>query len=211
MRSYSLDHHMAALIWYMWVKYLHILHIIAIIDIFQLNQFWDINMDLKGAEIRNFYQLTDGMGSSNQYPENVVIPHYQRPYRWTEDNVRKLVHDWSNTPEDSMEYFTGSIVTVNQADSKRHDLIDGQQRFTTIYLVNFVKFMFCRVLIREAIQQNKTTKIEGLFHELALSSKYLFLKEEVSEYDRLMELSKNIIEEIDESDESDYAAKRFFQ
>lgn len=132
-------------------------------------------MDLKGAEIRNFYLLTDGMpGQNNEssfMPENIKIPHYQRPYKWNSDNIEKLIDDWNNEAGDS--YFSGSIVTVNEIEKQHHSLIDGQQRYTTIFLTNFVRFLLCRVTIRQAIAENKVINISALLDSLIHSSKFL--------------------------------------
>ncbi len=70
-----------------------------------------------------------------------VIPLYQRPYRWGikecedlwDDIVR--VFDKRNL-KNFEEYFLGSIVTYRSEDNKRTlDIIDGQQRLTTLSLL----------------------------------------------------------------------------
>ena len=71
------------------------------------------------------------------------IPEYQRPYVWSDDQIDTLLDDLSyaveNTPES--QYFLGSIVLhskeVDQEGIKfiENDLLDGQQRLTTLYLI----------------------------------------------------------------------------
>ena len=54
-------------------------------------------MELKGAEIRDFYRLTADMpsgGSALKFPKKVKILHYQRPYKWESENIEKLIDDW---------------------------------------------------------------------------------------------------------------------
>ena len=93
-------------------------------------------MELNGAEIRNFFEIVIGEKSVDSKSRNIVsIPHYQRPYRWTTDLVANLIQDWAQADSD---YFAGSIVTVVRDDSKIFELIDGQQRLTTIYLDYFI-------------------------------------------------------------------------
>lgn len=68
-----------------------------------------------------------------------AIPAFQREYVWQEEQVRTLLEDAydalfdeKGSPVDS-EYFIGSIVAYKENDV--HQLIDGQQRITTLYIV----------------------------------------------------------------------------
>ncbi len=65
-----------------------------------------------------------------------TIPDYQREYVWKEKEVTKLLDDiseeYSKENSKSPEYFIGSIV-VNR-HGKDVEVIDGQQRLTTLFL-----------------------------------------------------------------------------
>lgn len=70
------------------------------------------------------------------------IPSYQRPYAWGTDQARDLFEDlmgYMNTrPSDVEEmppYFLGSIVLIKSAESPNADVVDGQQRLTTLTLL----------------------------------------------------------------------------
>lgn len=66
------------------------------------------------------------------------IPIYQRLYVWGEDQVLTLLNDLVNAYERDEEiFFLGGTLLVEQAGSHgRHfDLIDGQQRFTTLWML----------------------------------------------------------------------------
>lgn len=73
-----------------------------------------------------------------------LIPDYQRPYAWNEDQCGTLWDDifsfafpdnkCDQFNDDGEEYFLGSIVTFRNGDGKL-EVIDGQQRLTTILLV----------------------------------------------------------------------------
>lgn len=67
-----------------------------------------------------------------------IIPNYQRPYVWEKDNVIALLEDLNNTFKDDdikdKEYFIGSFVFC-QNDKDIFEIIDGQQRLTTILLI----------------------------------------------------------------------------
>lgn len=66
--------------------------------------------------------------------DNLVIPNYQRPYRWTEDNVRLLLEDVTQSwKEGKGSYRIGSVILNN--DNTFLNVVDGQQRLTTILLI----------------------------------------------------------------------------
>ncbi|HIF9375094.1 TPA: DUF262 domain-containing protein [Photobacterium damselae] len=69
------------------------------------------------------------------------IPSYQRGYRWTPKEVRDLLNDISefrprfvNDDHEKTWYCLQPIV-VKKKDNAQYEVIDGQQRLTTIYLI----------------------------------------------------------------------------
>lgn len=71
-----------------------------------------------------------------------VIPDYQRPYDWSEDEITTLFEDlWDATLESmnpsnpNKTFFLGSIVTFYNKDKNEQEIIDGQQRITTLFLL----------------------------------------------------------------------------
>jgi uncharacterized protein with ParB-like and HNH nuclease domain len=69
------------------------------------------------------------------------IPRYQRPYKWEDEQVDKLWDDVYESFENGDEnYFLGSIITAKPWDDEKSayvDVVDGQQRMTTLMI------MFC--------------------------------------------------------------------
>lgn len=66
------------------------------------------------------------------------IPHYQRGYRWTKDQVNALLKDINNfqSQDDKAFYCLQPLVVKSKSENeKQWDVIDGQQRLTTIYLI----------------------------------------------------------------------------
>lgn len=66
------------------------------------------------------------------------VPDYQREYVWQAEHVEQLLSDIygelnGSDPEKAPEYFIGCIV-VCPGESEVFDLIDGQQRMTTLFL-----------------------------------------------------------------------------
>jgi len=64
-----------------------------------------------------------------------TVPDYQREYIWKEKNVSQLLYDIDEEYQNNSnsEYFIGSIVVHNKGD-KKFEVIDGQQRLTTLFL-----------------------------------------------------------------------------
>ena len=66
-----------------------------------------------------------------------TVPSYQRHYVWDTDNVMDLLCDFKEAldthPND--EYFLGSYIYQSNEGEKNKDLLDGQQRITTLFLI----------------------------------------------------------------------------
>jgi len=66
-----------------------------------------------------------------------IIPDYQREYVWTDKEVHQLLDDIGEQIDagSTREYFIGTVL-VSPSDQKSHyEVIDGQQRLTTFYLL----------------------------------------------------------------------------
>ncbi len=74
-----------------------------------------------------------------------VIPSYQRPYVWSDEDVVKLFDDIREAylanlanPANEEQYFIGSVLSAihEKGESRLYELIDGQQRTTTLMLLS---------------------------------------------------------------------------
>ena len=87
----------------------------------------------------------------------LFIPEYQRPYVWKERQINKLLDDLveynNNTDLDKPLFYVGSII-VHQTKGKLK-IIDGQQRTTTLLLINLI----ANNNIKSGIQYTSTTSI----------------------------------------------------
>lgn len=66
-----------------------------------------------------------------------IVPDYQREYVWTDKEVHQLLEDINEQIDagSTREYFIG-MVLVSPTDQKNHyEVIDGQQRLTTFFLL----------------------------------------------------------------------------
>ena len=86
------------------------------------------------VNVNPIMKLLDG---TSQY----IVPRYQRPYSWELEQCRQLwedVHDLMEQPTD--RHFVGSVVYIQEssggaAGDAVYQLIDGQQRLTTVTLL----------------------------------------------------------------------------
>lgn len=68
------------------------------------------------------------------------IPPYQRPYSWTQEQAADLLDDlvWAagtEQPAEQPPYFLGSIVVIKDPNYPSADVVDGQQRLTTLTIL----------------------------------------------------------------------------
>ena len=75
----------------------------------------------------------------NQY--QFLIPSYQRGYRWTPEEAVALLNDIESfTPKeipgiDEKTWYCLQPIVVKQLNQQQYEVIDGQQRLTTLYLI----------------------------------------------------------------------------
>ena len=95
---------------------------------------------------------TDKIGSIFK-GNHFSIPKYQRKYSWTENETKALWNDINESIGNGMNHFVGTLCfkenkSVGLSTDTEYEVIDGQQRLTTIFLL-------LSVLI-EKIPDNKT-------------------------------------------------------
>lgn len=86
----------------------------------------------------NKQSVVELLKSGKEHP--FVIPEYQRPYAWGEDEIITLFDDiWEfsierTKPGGAKTYFLGSIVSFENENGEK-EIIDGQQRITSLFLL----------------------------------------------------------------------------
>lgn len=64
------------------------------------------------------------------------VPFYQRPYKWEDKNISDLFNDIHNAiNSNENEYFLGTIVLSEKENSSELEIVDGQQRITSIVIL----------------------------------------------------------------------------
>jgi len=66
-----------------------------------------------------------------------IVPDYQREYVWTDKEVHQLLDDINGEIDASStkEYFIGTILVSPSTQKNHYEVIDGQQRLTTFFLL----------------------------------------------------------------------------
>lgn len=154
-------------------------------------------MDLKGAEIRNIKNLCSEIGSKENIPMRVKIPYYQRPYKWGEENIQNLINDFFKNDEN--EYFVGSAVMVKE-NGKRHDVIDGQQRITTMFLLAYLQFLLDRAYVEELLNKRNFYVIDTALGDLESVSGIVLGS---SIQDEIKKIHKEIMDKIQQEEHED--------
>ena len=103
------------------------------------------------------------------------IPIYQRPYAWQEEQVLQLIDDLTTAAfeeDDDEPYFLGSLVIIKKDETFRSDVIDGQQRLTTLTILLAI---LRKIIIDEEIKGNLTDMIMQKGNRLKkISNEYRF-------------------------------------
>ena len=68
---------------------------------------------------------------------NFIVPSYQRGYRWDEINVTDLLDDLLEFMQDgsSGKFYCLQPLVVKKIGTNQYNVIDGQQRLTTIFII----------------------------------------------------------------------------
>lgn len=66
---------------------------------------------------------------------NLVIPNYQRPYKWTAKNVIQLLDDIIDAKNENKETYRVGTLILHQEGESTYNIVDGQQRIITFSLL----------------------------------------------------------------------------
>ena len=114
------------------------------------------------------------------------VPEYQRPFSWDTDHFEDLIQDII-TANREQEYFLGTIVLHHREDAGHYDVVDGQQRLTSLMILlaclrDIVQASEYKNGIQDKILQKKNV-VDGIPEKVRLEVKdrKLFLEMVVSE------------------------------
>lgn len=114
------------------------------------------------------------------------VPQFQRDYSWDRDNWEDLWNDILNVYENGESHYMGSIVLLRKNDSL-FNIIDGQQRFTTLSIISLAIINKIQELASENIDKEHNEERFKL-----LMSDYIGQKDSVSlKYSSKLFLNEN--------------------
>lgn len=94
-----------------------------------------------------------------------VVPIYQRNYAWTKDEIEQMLNDINDVPEGKNgKYYLGNII-VNQIGVNAYEVIDGQQRLTTLFLL--LSFLNIDSVNRHSFRFEAREKSNRTLHDIA--------------------------------------------
>lgn len=142
-----------------------------------------------------------------------IIPIYQRPYSWTDEQLRKFISDifssfWGNDGNASAEpMFIGTMQLSIKNLANEQDIIDGQQRLTTFLIfikVLKTKFPECDELKNISLDWLATRVNNGkqqLYLEEVITNELVFNDETLNPYLKNAFLIDELIEEQTKNEE----------
>lgn len=81
--------------------------------------------------VKDFFQMNQTVPNAGNFDEDkmhLLIPLYQREYRWSDDKIQSLLNDIKKNSK-----FLGNII-LDQCED-HYEIVDGQQRITTLVLI----------------------------------------------------------------------------
>lgn len=107
--------------------------------------------------------------------KQLVIPDYQRPYKWSIQNIQDLLSDISNAIHDSARYPLGfkyriGTIILYKNELGHFEIVDGQQRIISLVLLKLYLEPEFQCSILEANFTNKVTQMN-------IHNNFMFIRE----------------------------------
>lgn len=129
----------------------------------------------------------------SQDNQTLSVPPYQRPYSWKRENIEELIEsiknfreiDWQNNSESKL--FLGTVL-IHKKESDSYDVIDGQQRITSLTLLLGVLFnRIKKELSENNIEEERKQEIQDLLEDRIKNAIYSNKRKEIFRLEPLEE------------------------
>ena len=101
-----------------------------------------------------------------------IIPLYQREFAWEDKEILQLIEDINDVEENTKNYYIGTLI-VNKRENK-YEVIDGQQRLTTLYLLFNVLEIQAKEIISFECREKSNYTLKNLNKEITEENKDRF-------------------------------------
>ena len=130
---------------------------------------------------------TNYFGAIIKEADKYVVPKFQRDYSWDKDQWDDLWNDIESTlSEEEGEHYMGYLVLQKTGVNIRN-IIDGQQRFTTITLLILAAIKLVKALAEKGVE-----KEENEVRWKEMMNTYIGFKDTVTlDYDNKLVLNRN--------------------
>ncbi len=146
------------------------------------------------TKLKNFFKMDTDIPACNFEADKreMLIPLYQREYKWETEKVNTLIHDIA-----SRDKFLGIVIF----DEKEHnyEIVDGQQRATTCFLVLVALYNYFR---GSAMEQRSILRL------LKPYQKFILVNDSVGDF--IQESGDSLILQIDDDRDVYYQKSTFF-
>lgn len=130
--------------------------------------------------------ITGNFSSIISNNRRFVVPKFQRDYSWDTEQWDDLWQDIETMVNDHDEHYMGYLV-LQTKDNKCYNIIDGQQRFTTVLLLVYAAIKCIETLIQQGVDEE-----ENLRRVKNLKLLYMGKEDPVTlMYDNLLTLNRN--------------------
>lgn len=139
------------------------------------------------------------------------VPEYQRSYAWDKQNVRDLIEDINESLETNSSHYIGTVVLAKTKKQDHYNIVDGQQRLTTIIMLinvlilrlkdkedeDYYKRLYIFDKNNESFKLTPLIRDESYFISLLGEEKNLIPKSRSQRYlSEVYEEVKNVVDDI---------------
>jgi len=128
-------------------------------------------MDSFIITVGEFLHMNGSKAHFESARKNYVIPKYQREYKWSDERVITLINDIKKSSK-----FLGNII-LNMVDDY-YELVDGQQRITTIILILMALFNRNKSISKS----EQTEEQKKIFGFLVRDRNFILKNESIGDY-----------------------------
>ena len=137
---------------------------------------------MKGIQNTSTENYSTIIGNNKKF----MVPKFQRDYSWGSEQWDELWQDIETMRSERDDHYMGYLV-LQTADDKNYQIIDGQQRFTTVTILILAAIKCIKNFVEKGIDvSDNSQRVDNLLHS------YIGKKDAVTlVYDNVLVLNRN--------------------